>query len=62
MTFFLFLADLFLRNEVDMAMFTTLGNQDLLSIGVSSFGARKIMLNAIEGTSISDVLTIHRII
>ena len=42
--------DLFLSNEVDMAMFTTLNSQDLISIGVASFGARKIMLNAIEGT------------
>ena len=42
--------ELFLSNEVDMAMFTTLNNQDLISIGIASFGARKIMLNAIEGT------------
>ncbi len=41
--------DLFLSNEVDMAMFTTLTDQDLISIGISSFGARKIMLNAIQG-------------
>ena len=33
-----------------MAMFTTLNSQDLISIGIASFGARKILLNAIEGT------------
>ena len=42
--------ELFLSNEVDMSMFTTLNSQDLISIGIASFGARKIMLNAIEGT------------
>ena len=42
--------ELFLSNEVDMAMFTTLNSQDLISIGIASFGARKIILNAIEGT------------
>ena len=46
----LLILELFLSNEVDMAMFTTLNSQDLISIGIASFGARKIMLNAIEGT------------
>jgi hypothetical protein len=32
-----------------MAMFTTLKDEDLISIGITSFGARKIMLNAIQG-------------
>ena len=41
--------ELFLKNEVDMAMFTTLNDEDLISIGIASFGARKIMLNAIQG-------------
>ncbi|XP_046446042.1 protein bicaudal C homolog 1-like [Daphnia pulex] len=41
-------SDLFLRNEIDMAMFTTLKDEDLISIGVTSFGARKILLNAIQ--------------
>jgi hypothetical protein len=44
-----FFTDLFLRNEIDMAMFTTLKDEDLISIGVTSFGARKILLNAIQG-------------
>jgi hypothetical protein len=44
-----FFTDLFLRNEIDMAMFTTLKDEDLFSIGVTSFGARKILLNAIQG-------------
>ena len=41
--------ELFLNNEVDMDMFTTLNYKDLISIGISSFVARKIMLNAMEG-------------
>ena len=32
-----------------MTLFTTLNDQDLMSIGIASFGARKIMLNAIHG-------------
>ena len=42
-------SDLFLQNEVDLAMFTTLKDEDLISIGIHSFGARKILLNAIQG-------------
>lgn len=38
-----------MKNEVDLAMFSTLNEQDLTSIGISAFGARKIMLNAIKG-------------
>jgi hypothetical protein len=30
-------------------MFTTLKDEDLVSIGIRSFGARKMMLNAIQG-------------
>nr|CAH0102887.1 unnamed protein product [Daphnia galeata] len=41
-------SDLFLQNEVDLAMFTTLKDEDLISIGIRSFGARKILLNAIQ--------------
>ncbi|KAK4018783.1 hypothetical protein OUZ56_000825 [Daphnia magna] len=41
-------SDLFLQNEIDMAMFTTLNDDDLISLGITSFGARKIMLNAIQ--------------
>ena len=41
--------DLFVQNEVDLAMFTTLKEEDLISIGIRSFGARKIMMNAIQG-------------
>lgn len=41
-------AEIFLTNEVDLTMFSTLTNQDFISIGISSFGARKIMLNAIQ--------------
>jgi len=41
--------DLFLENEIDLALFTTLTDENLLSIGVSAFGARKIMTSAIKG-------------
>ena len=41
--------ELFLTNEVDLAMFTTLGDEDLKSIGVLSYRARRLMLNAIGG-------------
>lgn len=41
--------ELFLANEVDLAMFTTLGDDDLKSIGVISYRARRIMLHAISG-------------
>ncbi|KAI9558075.1 hypothetical protein GHT06_014828 [Daphnia sinensis] len=41
-------SNLFVQNEVDLAMFSTLKDEDLISIGISSFGARKIMLNAIR--------------
>jgi hypothetical protein len=47
----LIILDLFLTNEIDLTMFTTLTDQDFVSIGIASFGARKIMLNAIQGTS-----------
>ncbi len=30
-------------------MFTTLKDEDLVSIGIRSFGARKMMLNAVQG-------------
>jgi len=41
-------SDLFLENEIDLALFTTLTDENLLSIGVSAFGARKIMTSAIK--------------
>ncbi|XP_045028339.1 protein bicaudal C homolog 1 [Daphnia magna] len=41
-------SNLFVQNEVDLAMFSTLKDEDLISIGISSFGARKIMLNSIR--------------
>ncbi|XP_046646996.1 protein bicaudal C homolog 1-like isoform X2 [Daphnia pulicaria] len=41
-------SDLFIQNEIDLAMFTTLKDEDLLSIGIRSFGARKMMLNAVQ--------------
>ena len=47
--YLLFRIDLFFHNEIDMAMFTTLKEEDLISIGITSFGARKIMLNSIKG-------------
>lgn len=31
-------------------MFTTLNDTDLISLGITSFGARKIMMSAIQGT------------
>lgn len=34
-------------------MFTTLKDEDLVSIGIRSFGARKMMLNAIQGKILS---------
>jgi hypothetical protein len=40
--------DLFYQNEVDLAMFTTLNDNDLQSMGISAFGTRKILLNAIQ--------------
>lgn len=40
---------LFLENEIDLALFTTLTDENLLSIGVLAFGARKIMTNAMKG-------------
>lgn len=49
LAFFLCFSELFLQNEVDLAMFTTLKDDDLISIGIRSFGARKILLNAIQG-------------
>ncbi len=42
-----------MTNEVDFTMFTTLNDADLVSIGISSFGARKIMMNAIYGKNYS---------
>jgi hypothetical protein len=47
-----YFSDLFVQNEVDLAMFTTLKDEDFISIGIRSFGARKIMLNAIQGNLI----------
>ena len=36
-----------LMNEVDLAMFSTLNEDDLKMIGVASFHSRKLMLQAI---------------
>lgn len=41
--------DLFRSHDIDMTMFSTLTDSELDKIGVKSFGARKIMLNAIVG-------------
>lgn len=41
--------ELFLANEVDLAMFLTLGDEDLKSIGVTAYRPRRLMLHAIEG-------------
>jgi hypothetical protein len=47
-------------------MFTTLKDEDLLSIGIRSFGARKMMLNAVQGkifsVSYSDPFLANRVI
>ena len=40
---------LFLRNEVNFALFKTLNEEDLISMGIVWFGARRMMLNAIKG-------------
>ncbi|XP_046644373.1 protein bicaudal C homolog 1-like [Daphnia pulicaria] len=40
--------ELFLANEVDLAMFTTLSDDDLKSIGVTAYRPRKLMLHAIS--------------
>ncbi|KAK4021086.1 protein bicaudal C homolog 1 [Daphnia magna] len=40
--------ELFLANEVDLAMFLTLGDEDLKSIGVTAYRPRRLMLHAIE--------------
>lgn len=42
-------AGVFLRNEVNLTLFKTLNEEDLISLGISSFGARRIMLTAIKG-------------
>jgi len=39
--------DLFLQQEIDLATFATLNDQDLKELGISTFGARKKMLLAI---------------
>ncbi len=57
--FSLCLIDLFVQNEVDLAMFTTLKDEDFISIGIRSFGARKIMLNAIEGKNLSPFINVN---
>lgn len=51
----IFNADLFLANEVDLAMFTTLKDHDLKSIGVTSYRARRLMLHSIEGKFVNQV-------
>lgn len=43
------IVELFYVNEVDLAMFSTLGDEDLKSIGVTSYRARRLMLHAIGG-------------
>ena len=45
-------SDIFLQNDVDLAMFTTLKEEDLASLGIRSYGARKILLNTIQGNYI----------
>jgi hypothetical protein len=42
-------------------MFTTLKDEDLSSIGIRSFGARKIMLNAIQGKQFDFLNLINRL-
>lgn len=39
-----------LMNEVDLAMFSTLNEDDLKMIGVTAFHSRKQMLQAISGS------------
>ncbi len=56
----IFDADLFLANEVDLAMFTTLKDQDLKSIGVTSYRARRLMLHSIEGKFVNQVVLVYR--
>ncbi len=55
----------FIQNEIDLAMFTTLKGEDLVIIGIRSFGARKMMLSAIQGKIFSvtygDLLLANRL-
>ncbi|XP_046645436.1 uncharacterized protein LOC124335976 [Daphnia pulicaria] len=42
-------AEIFIKNHVDLDMFKTLTDEDFTTLGIRSFGARKIMVNAIQG-------------
>ena len=48
--------DVMLVNEVDLAMFSTLNEDDLKMIGVSAFHSRKQMVQAINGSFYSIVI------
>ena len=41
--------DLFLRHEIDIQTFSTLTEQDLKEIGITTFGARKKLLYISNG-------------
>jgi hypothetical protein len=41
------IASVFLENDIDLVMFQTLTEKDLLTIGIFSLGAGRLMLNAL---------------
>jgi hypothetical protein len=50
---FLFLcSEIFVENEINLDMFKTLTDEDFTTLGIRSFGARKIMLNTIQGINL----------
>ena len=40
-------SEIFVLNEIDLEMFSTLSEENLMELGISAFGARKKMLTAI---------------
>jgi hypothetical protein len=52
-------ASVFLENDIDLVMFQTLTDEDLLTIGIFSLGARRLMLNVIQGKKSLFLFLLH---
>lgn len=48
LNFFFSFLETFVTNEIDLEMFTTLNEENLLELGITAFGARRKLLLAIN--------------
>lgn len=53
----MFYLEIFVLNEIDLEMFTTLTEENLMELGITAFGARKKMLTAIHTLQANEAAT-----